>query len=91
VYVDIKKIKIGIFYVICLPITLAFVLLINLLFALTEVSTLTDTEGIIGSAIMMLSILTVIFLPITIYMLNAKMRYKRIVEYRTSEWKRLQK
>ncbi|HEV7952112.1 MAG TPA: hypothetical protein VGO98_01950 [Candidatus Saccharimonadales bacterium] len=90
-YVEPSQIRIGLFYIVGIILASILMLLINALLILSEVTILTVTEGVIGSAIMMFSILSVLFLPVTIYMLNAKMRYKRIVEYKTPEWKSLQK
>lgn len=67
----------------------AFSLLV--IIQLTEIKILADTEGIVGSIIMMFLISSIILAPTTVYMLNALLRYKRIVEYNTAEWKKLHK
>ncbi len=56
---------------------------------------ITDAEGnsvgVFGNAIMMFYVLSIVFSPFAVYMLNANLRYIRIVEHNTPEWTQLQK
>lgn len=66
-----------------------FIGLLALAIAGIEVSY--DFEGIIGHTILSFAIFTMMLAPCTVYMLNALLRYQRIVEYMTPEWKRIRK
>lgn len=48
-----------------------------------------DKDSFIGTAVLSFICLFAFLVPITIYMLFISLRYKKIVEYNTPEWKRL--
>lgn len=48
-------------------------------------------DTLLANFIMSFSIFTILLLPITVYMLFLRMRYKKVVEYGTPEWYALKK
>lgn len=90
-FVEPKQFKIALLYVSGIIIMAFVALMMATGIQLSGIESLMNAEGIVGSAIMMFLLLSILLAPITAYMLNAKIRYKRIVEYKTVEWKRLQK
>ena len=61
------------------------------LIELAHIEVLTDKEGVVGSMLTMWIILFIIFSPAIAYTLNAHLRYRRIVEYGSPEWKKIHK
>ena len=90
-FVEPRQFKIFLFYVAGIIIMMFVALVMGAAIQLSGIESLTNDEGIIGSAIMMFMLLSILLAPLTAYMLNAKMRYKRIVEYKSAEWNKLHK
>ena len=90
-FVEPRQFKIMLFYVAGIIIMAFAALAMGVAIQLSGIELLTNNEGIIGSAIMTFLLLSILLAPMTTYMLNAKMRYKRIVEYKSAEWNKLQK
>lgn len=83
--------KLGIFYVSGILITAFISLIILVVIQLSNNQFIINTEGLVGSMLTMFLLFSPLLAPITVYMLNAKLRYKEIVEYKSLEWNRLHK
>lgn len=90
-FVEPTQIIIGLYYILGMVVAVIGGLIVLSLLQLTGVEALMDTEGLVGSAIMAFLLFSVLTMPPAMYMLNAKLRYKRIVEWKTREWKTLHK
>jgi ABC-type Fe3+ transport system permease subunit len=83
--------KLMIYSIVGSVVTAACALIVGGLLHSTHIEVLVDTEGVVGAMLTMFAILSVVVAPTTIYMLNALLRYKRIVQYGSAEWKRIRK
>jgi hypothetical protein len=83
--------KLVLYSVVGSVITAACALMVGGLLHSTHIEVLTETEGVVGAMLTMFAILSVVVAPTAVYMLNAQLRYKRIVQYGSAEWKRIRK
>ncbi|OJU88029.1 hypothetical protein BGO17_03585 [Candidatus Saccharibacteria bacterium 49-20] len=91
VFVEPVMWKLVLYSVVGSVVTAVCALIVGGLLHSTHIEVLVETEGIVGAMLTMFAILSVVVAPTTVYMLNAQLRYKRIVQYGSAEWKRIRK
>ncbi len=89
VFVEPVMWKLVLYSVVGSVVTAVCALIVGGLLHSTHIEVLVETEGIVGAMLTMFAILSVVVAPTTVYMLNAQLRYKRIVQYGSAEWKRI--
>lgn len=91
VFIEPSQWKIGVFFLGGSLVTAFVVLIIGATAQSLNAEAINNTDGVVGSMLMTFALLSILLTPVTVYMLNAHLRYKRIIQYKSAEWNRLHK